>query len=503
MYNLPVHWSEGMFLQPHHLQAAERHWSETAHLSGQWDHQYFYGIRHLQFSQEAIGNSQFQVNVCHARMKDGTVVALDPGQEPDRIDLSEAFAEETTLRIFLAVPKLQMGSPNVAVGGASPRDGTSTPPRDGTSAAGKQRFVEVCRPVQEESFGGNEQELSFRDLNVCLLLSTQDTAGYEILPIAQVQRAGEKEAAPQLDVSYIPPNLAVEAWPPLGRDIVRAIYDIVGKKIGVLSQQVLARGITLVSQEPGDMDRLMMLHALNSAYGALGILTFASGVHPFTAYFELCRLVGQLSIFRQERRPPEIPSYDHDDLGRIFNYIKAQLLILLDSLPDYEYEQRWFEGEGQNKMRVSLESRWLESEWQWFVGVQRENLEERECLMLLSEPGGLNWKLGSADKVESLFTFRHAGLNLRPMVQAPRALPPARDWIYFQVNRDNDAWRDVLRTQSLAMRLADELIVNRGALQGNRRLTVKTRGREGIKQGSLQFALFAVPNRQPAARSIP
>ena len=82
-----------------------------------------------------------------------------------------------------------------------------------------------------------------------LLLSTQDLAGYEVLPIAQIQRAGEREAAPLVDAGYFPPMLACDAWPPLGRDIVRAIYDIIGKKIEVLSEQVINRSITLV--QPG------------------------------------------------------------------------------------------------------------------------------------------------------------------------------------------------------------------------------------------------------------
>ena len=45
MHNLPVHWSEGLFLRPHHFQAADRYWTEAADLSEQWDHQYHYGIR--------------------------------------------------------------------------------------------------------------------------------------------------------------------------------------------------------------------------------------------------------------------------------------------------------------------------------------------------------------------------------------------------------------------------------------------------------------------------
>jgi len=474
MYNLPVHWSEGLFLQPHHLQAADRYWTETLQTSEQWDHEYFYGIRRLEFSPEALGNYEFQVNVCGARMKDGTLVALAPGQAPDRINLKEAFATQSTVRVFLAVPKLRMGKANV------------TPPGD----TGKYRYLPTKQSVQDESFGGNEQEIQFRDLSVCLMLSTQDSAGYELLPIAQVQRAGEKEAAPELDLGYIPPLLAIDGWPPLGRDVVRAVYDVIGKKIEVLSQQVASRGITLVSQEPGDMDRLLMLSLLNAAYCHLGVLAFAGGVHPLTAYAEMCRIVGQLSIFRPQRRPPEIPHYDHDDLGRIFHYIKAQILALLDSLPDYEYEQRWFEGEAHG-MHVSLESRWLGPDWQWFVGVERGTMSDKDCLAMLS-PGALNWKLGSARQVETMFRFRQAGVHLEPLAQAPRALPPSRDWTYYEVSRDNEAWKDVLETQTLAMRLQERLIVNLDTLPGSHKLVVAVGG----KQYAIQFALFAVPTKQ-------
>lgn len=474
MQNLAVHWSEGLFLQPHHLQAADRYWTETLQTSEQWDHQYRYGVRKLELSAEAIANYQFQVNSCHARMKDGTLISLDPGQEPDRVDLKEAFGRESVVRVFLGLPRLRMGSTNVGT----------------TVDAGKHRYIENSRSVQDESLGGNDQEIQFRDLNVRFLLSTQDLEGYELLPVAQLQRAGEKEATPRLDTSYIPPVLAVDAWPPLGRDIVRAIYDIIGKKIEVLSQQVISRNITLVSQEPGDLDRLLMLSQLNAAYSTLGVLTFALGVHPLVAYTELCRIVGQLSIFGPQRRPPEIPHYDHDDLARIFYFVKRQIELLLEAIRDYEYEQRFFVGEGRG-MSVTLESKWLGADWQWYVGVMRGGLTDKECLALLS-PGGLDWKLGSARQVDMLFRHGAEGLQLTPLAQAPRALPPRGDWSYYEVSRQNLAWKDVLETQTLAMRLKDTLIVNLDSLPGERKLVVSIGG----KQVVLQFALFAVPVQQ-------
>ena len=196
-------------------------------------------------------------------------------------------------------------------------------------ASPRKKRIEIRQSVQDESLGGNDQELPLRGLNVRLLLSTQDASGYEILPIAQIQRAGEQEATPRLDDTYFPPMLAIDAWPALGRDIVRAIYDIIGKKIEVLSEQVVNRGITLTSQEPGDLERLFMLSELNAASSVLAVLAFAPGVHPLTAYVELCRIVGQLSIFGPECRPPEIPHYDHDDLAGIFRKVKEYILYLL------------------------------------------------------------------------------------------------------------------------------------------------------------------------------
>lgn len=273
---------------------------ETLGTSEHWDHQYNYGLRRIELSEESISNWQLQVNACHARMKDGSLVQLDAGQELDRIDLKAAFDRSDTVRAYLAVPRLKLGQRNVSRG------------EDGEPV----RYLEATAILPDESEGGNDQEVQLRRLNVRLLLSTEDLSGYELLPIAEIQRSGENESVPRLSSKYIPPLLAIDAWAGLGRDIVRAIYDLLGKKAEVLSQQVINRGISLVSQEPGDLDRLLMLLQLNTAIAALEVLAFAQGVHPLVAYVELCRIVGQLSIFGPSRRLPEIPHYDHDDLGR-------------------------------------------------------------------------------------------------------------------------------------------------------------------------------------------
>jgi type VI secretion system protein ImpJ len=79
-------------------------------------------------------------------------------------------------------------------------------------------------------------------------------------------------------------------------------------------------------------------------------------------------------------------------------------------------------------------------------------------------------------------------LRLNPLPHAPSALPGG-EWIYYHVSREGAAWQDVQSSQTLAMRLRDELVQNRELLQGSRDLVVNSRG----KQATLQFSLFAVP----------
>ena len=54
MRNSPVHWHEGLFLRPHHFQAADRYWAERIQTSESWDHPYNYGLYSLELSREAV-----------------------------------------------------------------------------------------------------------------------------------------------------------------------------------------------------------------------------------------------------------------------------------------------------------------------------------------------------------------------------------------------------------------------------------------------------------------
>src|SRR5688572_198723 len=106
MRNFPVHWSEGLFLVPQHFQAADRHYGELLERSSKFDSEYNYGLRRIQYSEDAILNQSFQIQELAARTREGTIIDLGEGQEPDRIGMKEALAQakKLVLNANLAVP---------------------------------------------------------------------------------------------------------------------------------------------------------------------------------------------------------------------------------------------------------------------------------------------------------------------------------------------------------------------------------------------------------------
>ena len=228
------------------------------------------------------------------------------------------------------------------------------------------------------------------------------------------------------------------------------------------------------------------LRILNEAYALLRVVAFAHGVHPLWAYAEMCRLVGQLAIFGGNYRPPEVPLYDHDDLGGCFFRIKRYLDGLFDRIVEPEYKQVPFEGHGL-RMQVPLEPAWLESAWQMFVGV-KSPLPPEDCVTLLTKPGQVDMKIGSSTTVDRIYQRGLSGLRFVHNPNPPRALPRQAGLVYLEVDREAqlEEWQNVQKSLTLAIRLNEHRI--EGSIEGQKTLTI----RMGPNTTPLQFTLYVI-----------
>lgn len=472
MRNPAINWSEGMFLRPHHFQAAEKFWNELIGHNTDCVSPYAYGIKTVEVSAQALQNGSFEFGNLTARFKDGSIVAQDK-THIERIELGDRLNKEEMgekpVVAYLGVPIAQEGQANVA----------DTP-------GGVERFVGHERTIPDDSVGGNRQEVGFKSLNCRVIFSTETVNGYELIPLARLKKSPE-EGIFEVDPDYFPPSLEIQAWPSLYA-IVREIYDLIGSRIQSLADVIESKGISISSQVQGDLEKLLMIHALNESYAELSCIVFANGSHPLGIYTCLCRVIGRCSLFGNGGRVAEIPKYDHEDLATIFKWALARIRELIFAIPDDEFEQRYFMGTPRG-LSVELKPEWFSQDWDWFLGVDGVTISRDECLRLLE--GAIDWKLGSAEKVEQYMTHRKPGVRLRASPQIPRALPNKGSWVFLKIRQEKEAWQHVQASHTMAMRVRTEQIANLDSLNGQRRIMLSIEG----KTYGLEFAIFAVKKR--------
>ncbi|MFK7818578.1 MAG: type VI secretion system baseplate subunit TssK [Planctomycetaceae bacterium] len=462
-----LHWGEGLFLRPHHFQASDRRLRASIQVSEDWLNGYAYGTRRVEIDEDALLNWRVSLTSCQIRLHDGTHLRFpeDASLDPLSIPRNAFSSEQSRAMVYIAIPRLQRGHRN--------SDPEGTP--------GRARYSVQSIEVEDENDGGNAQHIDFRTCNARLIIGEEQAAGFDALPIMRLRLGTTAEAPPEIDPDYVPPLLSCDAWPWLQGFLTR-IYDRLNGTADRLASQMVDRGVAFESGHREDLERILQLHAINTALGGVSHLPFVRGVHPLTAYTELCRVVGGLAIFARKRGFPAIPQYNHDDLGTVFRGLGK--LLNLGEEPKKGYVKRQFVGAGL-QMQVRLDREWLEPSWAFYIGVE-SRLKSSEVEQLLGEQK-LDMKVGSADEVDTIYRYARQGAKLSRISDPPRDFPQAR-WTFWRIDRTSDAWSKVEDTLGLGIRFNDKQV--EGEIDGQHRVEIYNA--EDRDLVGLGFALFAI-----------
>ena len=128
-----------------------------------------------------------------ARFRDGTLISLPEEGDLPALDLKPALERNPSVTVLLALPTLHLGRANVS-----------------EARTDSARFTLDSQELEDENTGVNPQLIPVRMPNLQLLLSSQDQAGFEVLPLARIDKSIRADALPQLDEAYIPPVLAAD-----------------------------------------------------------------------------------------------------------------------------------------------------------------------------------------------------------------------------------------------------------------------------------------------------
>lgn len=435
-----VHWEEGMFLRPQHLQLLARDLGASIGDAGLLGGPYRWGVRDLQIGAGKLKAHQVSVVSCDLVMPTGTRFAVPGNANLPAVDFkSEYEANSGPVNVRIGVPIAEPGSVVVA--------DTDFPHR-------RYRLLEL-ETADENT--GVEEPVRHRLLNGRVFIGDEDASGYETLMVARVVRKSEIDDEPVLDHSYVPPLLRIAG----NHDLMLQLQEICDSLRAAnqnFGEQIARREADFAIERGRESTILFKLLATNSQVPILEQTCRSVGVHPFDAYRALCGLAGSLALFSDEKSCPKLPIYDHDDIHTCFSEVIDRIRQGISMTDQRNWERRTFQRDPDDPRcyHCDLEERWLGTEHEIFVGVESD-MPQQEADQLVRSP---DLRLCGKSALKHVERGVVGGVKLSPPLRDPVSLPRLNKTFYYEVQRgtepeDEVRWKPVIQSQALSLFLRE------------------------------------------------
>ena len=426
-----VIWTEGMFLQPQHFQQHDRHLEQQLRDRLQALTPYGWGFSALTLDEAALNLGKLAISSAQGLLPDGTAFSL-PGNDA----APAAFDVPVDVRNELVVLAITLQRPGVIDSDAEEQGG---------SLGTRYKAIEV-EVGDSNTNADRDAVLQIGRLNLRLMLARDAVEGYATIGVARIieRRADNKVV---LDPHYVPPMLHARGHVILD-GYVRELY-------GLLHQRGEALGARLAQpgrSGTGEIADFLLLETVNRNEPLFAHLQSVSVLHPERLYSACLTLAGDLSTFRERRRPTIYPEYNHDDLARTFRPVIDDLRQSLSMVLE------------QTAIPIELQDRKYGVRVALIPDVELQRHAQFVLAVAAQMPGEAlrgrfptQVKIGPVERIRDLVNLQLPGVTLRPLPVAPRQIPYHAGFNYFELEtRNNELWKQLESSGGLAMHIAGE-----------------------------------------------
>jgi type VI secretion system protein ImpJ len=426
-----VVWSEGTFLQPQHFQQHDRYVESCIELRTRPLRPHSWGFLELGLDEALLELGKLGIRSARGVLPDGT-----PFDCPQRDPLPAPLDIPATLRDSLVVLALPLRRPGVDEADLGP---------SGADSLARYTAGELEVKDSNASFDRTAL-LQIGRLRLQLLKESDAGAAYAGLGVVRVtERQADNRVV--LDRRYIPPMLDVGADPALA-GIVRDVH-------GLLHQRGDALAARLSQPGPGGVAEIadfLWIKTINRYEPLFAHLEATAPLHPERLYTACLEVAGELSTYTQEsRRPVPYPLYRHDDLVGSFGPVVADIrrslsMVLERNAIPIDLEERAY------GLRVAfLPDADLRRTARFILAAKAQLPTERLQAGLLALV-----TIGPGERIRDLVTLNLPGIQLRSLPVAPRQLPYHAGFLYFELDRSGDLWKQTEQSGTLAMAIRGE-----------------------------------------------
>lgn len=411
-----VHWHEGLFLQPQHLQAMQRHQQAGSVAMRRTLLSYPYGLVEAKLSSDALSNMLVRFDSLHVVMRSGVEVRFPGNAELPPLDIKERFETGSgTFNILLGVPVWYNTRGNAIEPG-------------GQEDWRSKRMFRVSETERlDDNTGENAQPIALRYINARLMFPDEDQTDMETIPLLRVTRAaGEDVGLPRSDPNFIPACMLLNGNTML-RDLVRDLSNAVEASRRELVVQMTRAGFSVESMRGQQFQMMLRLKTLNRFSARLPHLAVAPAVTPFEMYLELRELLGELAALHPDRDPFEVAAYNHDEPAIAFLELAEKVRAMLKPLKGDVFRKIPFTlDDGVLVANLSDDDLTVPNEY--FLGI-RSSEDPRAMAALVEDED--KFKL----MTRSMVQHRIRGVKLKEERHPPVQLPSETGLHYYRLLR--------------------------------------------------------------------
>ncbi|SAL80434.1 type VI secretion protein [Caballeronia arvi] len=430
-WNNKVIWSEGMLLQPQHLQQHDRYLRAQIDARCAALRPYAFGFSELTIDVGQLKLGRIALTSCAGVLPDGSPFRLPAD---DDLPLPLAIPEDARdLTVVLALPVARHGVPEAAhtvqAGEGFARHRIAeTEVLDSNDGAAGAALVQVGK------------------LQLRLAFERDVVHAHTSLGIARiVERRADNSIV--LDAGYAPPCLDYR--------VSRRLTGFVDELAGLMHQRAdalaarLARPAATGAAEIADF---LLLQVLNRAEPLFAGIASTTGLHPHDLHQHALQLAGELATFSQAgKRPAAFPAYRHERLDETFTPLIDALRTALSSVMDPHAVPIALE-ERKYGLRVAIvPDRELFASASFVLAVKAD-LAPAALLNGFPQQA----KLGPVERIRDLVNLQLPGIALRALPVAPRQLPFHAGFTYFELERGGELWRQFATSAGVALHVAGE-----------------------------------------------
>ncbi|MGD1881957.1 MAG: type VI secretion system baseplate subunit TssK [Paracoccaceae bacterium] len=425
-----VLWTEGLFLQPHHFQQADRHMEGL--IGGLAEHlvPYGWGVGKLQIDEAALKTGQFAIESCEGLTPDGAVFRVPASDDhPPALDVPEGTKNCV---VYLTIPARRQGAQEVDMTGA-----------ELSAARLRPSELEVTDTM---GTGKKPATLGVGKLRLQFALEVDDLADRLAIPIARIiEMRPDNEII--LDQAFIASCTDLRASRPL-ESFRRELEGLIDHRATALAGRLSEGGTKGVAE----ISDFLLLITVNRVLPVLRHLGHMANIHPWIFYREAAALAGELASFMApDKRAEQFPPYEHHNLTATFAPVMKTLRQYLSAVLE------------QNAVSIPLDPR----KYGISVGVIGDRKLITTAGFVLAVKAEMpaegirrhfagQAKIGPVEEIRQLVNSALPGISLTPLPVAPRQIPYHAGAVYFELEHDSPYWGKMSTSGGIAVHVSGD-----------------------------------------------